>query len=139
MSSNNVCRSCIGKNSNECCVDVFIILNTDEVYLFRKDKNGKNRRFKEVIGGGIFHTTQGCPYFKDKRCSIHQKKPFYCKYYPIFITGKPFIDDECSIHGNYKLTESIKKEIFELQHMYSIYERDWFWEEVKKELEINTN
>ena len=135
MSSKNVCQGCIEENSNDCCVDVYIILNPDEIHLFKKYKTG----FKELKDGGIFYTTKGCPYFNNKKsCTIHKRKPHYCKYYPIFITGKPFIHDECSIHNSYKLTDSIKKEIFDLQQIYSIYKQDWFWEDVVRELQIDS-
>ena len=105
MSSKNVCHGCIGKNRKKCCVDVYIILNPDEIHLFKKYKEG----FKELKEGGIFYTTKGCPYFNNKSCTIHKKKTLYCKYYPIFITGKPFSHNECSIHNSYKLTDTIKK------------------------------
>ena len=133
MTIKNACLGCIGKNGNECCVDVYVILNPDEIHLF----NGYKEEFIEVQNGGIFYTTKGCPYFKENHCKIHPKKPLYCKYYPIFITGRPFIHEECSINGTYKLTTSIRKEIDELQQIYPIYKQDWYWEEVKRELQKN--
>ncbi|MFX1283099.1 MAG: YkgJ family cysteine cluster protein [Promethearchaeota archaeon] len=132
MSKENLCRNCIGRDGNDCCIDVYIILNPDEVYLFKN----YSERFKQVKDGGIYYTTQGCPYFHNNQCVIHQTKPLYCKYYPIFITGKPFIHDECSIHKNYQITKAIKEEISELQQIYPIYKREWYWEEVKKVLRI---
>jgi Fe-S-cluster containining protein len=131
MESKNCCFGCIGKNGNDCCLDVFIILNPDEIHLFNKH-NG----FNEVVNGGIFYTTQGCPYFHEESCQIHKIKPLYCKFYPIFITGKPFIHEECSIHKDYQLTDRLEQEIRELQQLYPIYQREWFWEEVKEELNI---
>lgn len=133
MSNENVCRDCIGRKDNDCCIDVYIILNSDEIHLFKNYSEG----FKQVINGGIFYTTQGCPYLKNNQCSIHQQKPLYCKYYPIFITGKPFIDNECSIHKGYQLSKVIKNNIYELQRIYPIYKKEWYWEEVKRELQIN--
>ncbi|UCG03459.1 MAG: YkgJ family cysteine cluster protein [Candidatus Heimdallarchaeota archaeon] len=132
MSSDNVCLDCIGKDGNDCCIDVYIILNPEEIHLFKKHKEG----FIEVKDGGLFYTTKGCPYFEENHCQIQLKKPLYCKYYPVFITGKPFIHDECSINSNYKLTASLRKEVVELQQIYPIYKRDWYWEEVKRELQL---
>lgn len=129
----NACLGCIGKNSNDCCVDVYIILNPDEIHLFKEYRE----EFFPVNNGGIFYTTKGCPYFEKNThyCRIHSQKPLYCKYYPIFITGMPFIHEECSINGTYQLSASIRKEIDELQRIYPIYKRDWYWEEVKRELQ----
>ncbi|UCE13565.1 MAG: YkgJ family cysteine cluster protein [Candidatus Heimdallarchaeota archaeon] len=128
MGENNCCYGCIGTDGNECCIDVYLVLNPDELSLF-KEFNG----FIKVEGGGIYYTSRGCPYFKDNNCLIHSKKPLYCKYYPIFITGKPFIHDECSIHKKFELPESKKNEICQLQTIYPIYKRDWYWEDLKKE------
>jgi Fe-S-cluster containining protein len=128
----NHCLGCIGKTDNECCVDVYLLLNPNEVNLFEN-----HPVFKKVEDGAIFYTTQGCPYFQRNSCQIHHNKPLYCKYYPIFITGKPFIDDYCTIQSDHKLTTSIKKEIKELQRIYSIYRPDWFWKDVKRELQLD--
>ncbi len=135
MSSTNVCHGCIGENDNECCVDVYIILNPEETHLFKEYKD----RYKEVKDGGIFYTDQGCPYFEDNCCLIHQNnKPLYCIFYPIFITGKPFVHKECPKYKKFRLTEAVKKEILELQRIHPIYKKDWFWEDVQKELKIKS-
>ncbi|MHA1967059.1 MAG: hypothetical protein ACW964_04570 [Candidatus Hodarchaeales archaeon] len=124
----NCCHACIGVNGNDCCVDTYVILNPNEIYLFRD-----HPEFKKVTNGGIFNTTKGCPYFSTGNCEIHERKPLYCKYYPIYITGKPFVHEECSIHKEYTLTDRIKMEIMSLQSRYPIYKKDWFWEEVEIE------
>lgn len=133
MQQKNNCLGCIEKVDNECCVDVYLILNPNEVNLFKNYPI-----FKKVKGGGIFYTTQGCPYFKKNSCQIHNIKPLYCKYYPIYITGQPFVDEDCKIHLDYKLTANIKREIRELQRSYPVYQAEWFWEDVKKELQLYT-
>ena len=132
MESQNCCHECIGKDGNDCCADVFVILNPDELNLFENHES-----FNKVKNGGIFYTTQGCPYFKNNNCRIHDNKPMYCKFYPIFITGDPFIHKECLIHNKYELSEKITEKIHEIQTKYPIYKREWFWEEVKDELKIN--
>ncbi|MFX0125585.1 MAG: YkgJ family cysteine cluster protein [Candidatus Hodarchaeota archaeon] len=128
MSKNNLCRDCIGKNGNDCCIDVYIILNPEEIHLFKE----YNEEFIEVKNGGIYYTTTGCPYFEENHCKIHTQKPLYCKYYPIFITGRPFIHEECSIRKKYKLSDVVKKDIDELQQIYPIYQQDWYWEDIKR-------
>ncbi|MFX1515722.1 MAG: YkgJ family cysteine cluster protein [Promethearchaeota archaeon] len=124
----NDCLGCIGKDDNDCCVDVYVILNPEEISLFREYRE----EFIEVEGGGIFYTTKGCPYFKENQCQIHSYKPLYCKYYPIFITGKPFIHEECSINHKYILSKDIEEEIYELQRKYPIYQQDWYWKDVEE-------
>ena len=128
MREKNSCYGCIGTDGNECCIDVYIVLNSDEISLFQEF-----RGFIKVEGGGIYYTSKGCPYFKDNNCLIHSRKPLYCKFYPIFITGKPFIHTECSNHKKYKLSEIKKNEIRQLQNIYPIYKRDWYWEDLIKE------
>jgi len=133
METQNCCHGCIGKDGNDCCVDVFLILNPDEIHIFENHEG-----FNKVKNGGIFYTIQGCPYFKSNNCRIHDtNKPMYCKFYPIFITGNPFIHIECLIHNKYELSDEITKKIHEIQTKYPIYKREWFWEEVKDELKIN--
>ncbi len=132
MENKNCCFGCIGKNGNDCCIDVFIILNPDEIHLFNKYHG-----FFEVDNGGIFYTTQGCPYFQKENCQIHEIKPLYCKFYPIYITGNPFIDEECPIHKNYQLSGELVEQISDLQLLYPIYKREWFWQEVKEELNVD--
>ncbi|MFW9903238.1 MAG: YkgJ family cysteine cluster protein [Candidatus Thorarchaeota archaeon] len=127
----NDCFECIGKNGNDCCIDVYIILNPEEIILFKNHKE----EFIEVENGGIFYTKKGCPYFTDNLCQIHLQKPLYCRFYPIFITGKPFIHQECSIHNNYTLSDAIKQEIDEIQRTYPIYQHDWYWEDVRREFQ----
>lgn len=131
MEMTNECINCIGKNGNDCCVDVYIILHPEEIFLFREYRE----EFIEVEDGGIFYTTKGCPYFKDNHCEIHSHKPLYCKYYPIFITGKPFIHEECSINSKYILSDAIKEEIYELQKKYPIYQLDWYWKDVERKFQ----
>ncbi len=132
MESQNCCNGCIGKDGNDCCVDVFLILNPNELHLFENHSG-----FKKIKNGGIYYTIKGCPYFKNYNCQIHDNKPMYCKFYPIFITGDPFIHKECLIHKKYELNEKISKEILEIKTEYPIYKREWFWEEVKDELKIS--
>jgi len=132
MESQNCCNGCIGKDGNDCCVDVFLILNPNELHLFENHSS-----FKKIKNGGIYYTIKGCPYFKNYNCRIHDNKPMYCKFYPIFITGDPFIHKECLIHKKYELNEKISKEILEIKTEYPIYKREWFWEEVKDELKIS--
>ncbi|MFX0016659.1 MAG: YkgJ family cysteine cluster protein [Promethearchaeota archaeon] len=137
MKKDNVCQKCIGTDGNECCIDVYIILNPNEVHLFKEVPNGPYSRFKIIEKGGIYYTNQGCLYFKKNLCIIHQQKPLYCKYYPIFITGEIFIHKECSIHNNYRVTKLLKKKINKLQQTYPIYKKDWFWEEIIEELQLD--
>ncbi|MFX0182696.1 MAG: YkgJ family cysteine cluster protein [Candidatus Hodarchaeota archaeon] len=132
MDRSNPCHGCIGKKGNDCCSDVFIILNDTETHLF-ENYNG----FK-YIGelGGLFYTTKGCPYLDEtQNCGIHDKKPLYCKFYPIFITGEIFVDDDCPMHTlkRYELSERRKKKIFALQKRFPIYKKDWFFSDVLKE------
>ncbi len=127
----NCCHGCIGENGNDCCVDTYIILHQDECNLFKH-----YTEFKKVTSGGIFNTTKGCPYYSSGNCGIHENKPLYCKYYPIFITGKPFVHKECSINQDYTLTDKIRKKIISLQSRYPIYKKDWFWEEVENEFTL---
>lgn len=130
----NDCLGCIGKNGNDCCIDVYIILNPDEIDLFKNHEE----EFIEVKNGGIFYTTKGCPYFLNNHCQIHSQKPLYCKFYPIFITGKPYVHEECSINSKYTLSEAIKQEINKIQQIYPIYQQDWYWEDVKREFQNKT-
>lgn len=137
INSENPCIGCIGVDGNECCIDVYVVLNANENYLFE----GKEH-FKEFNkGGGIFFTDEGCPYFdkKEKNCVIHDKKPIYCKYYPIFITGKTFVDPECPASNKYEITDKIKKEIALLQKKYPIYREEWRWKDVQKFFNLNMN
>ena len=134
MAHNNPCKHCIGKNGQgeECCVDVFIILNKDECRLFEKF-NGYYWLKKDE--GAIFYTKNGCPYLDEaKQCIIHTKKPLYCKFYPIFLTGIPYVDEECPAHEDdaYKLTPEILLQINEIKSNYPIYEKEWLWKDVKK-------
>lgn len=128
----NRCQGCLGKDGNDCCCDVFIILNHTETYLFMKF-NG----YKEINDrGGIFYTTNGCPYLNDREyCTIQENKPLYCNFYPIFITGDFFIDDDCPLHEltSFKLTEEVKEKILNLQEKFPIYKKDWFFSDIKKE------
>ncbi|MHA1946962.1 MAG: YkgJ family cysteine cluster protein [Candidatus Hodarchaeales archaeon] len=134
MSFQNPCRDCIGKTrqGEDCCIDVYIILNPEEVYLF----NGKEGFTKlKNNEGGVYYTENGCSYLsKDNECTIHTKKPLYCEYYPIFITGDPFIDHECPAHtvSQFFLTKDKIKEIRELQTKFPIYNEEWTWEDVRK-------
>ena len=68
----NPCKHCFSNPNNDCCVDVYIILNPEELHLFNKFKG-----FTSVEGGGIFYTDDGCPYFdlSTKDCGIHDHKP----------------------------------------------------------------
>jgi Fe-S-cluster containining protein len=130
MDETNPCQDCIGVNGNECCFDVFIILNPFEEKLFENFEG-----FKKVKHGAIFYTKNGCPYLnKNKKCSIHNEKPLYCHYYPIFITGDIYVDTECPAHGLecFKLTPKIKKSLLKLQGEFPIYKKDWFYSDVLK-------
>ena len=136
MSKNNPCYNCIGKKGDgeDCCIDVFIILNSDECHLFENFSG-----FLEIKEekGGIFYTDEGCPYLKeDYNCSIHENKPQYCKYYPIFITGDPYVDTNCPVHKSkeYEFTSIIGKQIERLKEKYPIYQKEWIWDEVKEKL-----
>ena len=85
MTSNNPCIRCIGitGNGEDCCIDVYLILNPDECHLFEKYSGFYSLKKEE---GGIFYTNEGCPYLgKEYQCTVHEKKPLYCKFYPIFI------------------------------------------------------
>ena len=130
MAVNNPCKDCIGDEGQgeDCCIDVYIILNPDEITFF-EDKEGY-MAYEDL--GGVYYTEKGCAYLKDRLCSIHEKKPLYCKYYPIFITGKPFVDHECPSHTEkqFKLPKSVIKEIRELQKKFPIYKKEWTWSEV---------
>ena len=133
MVDNNPCKECIGRDGQgeDCCIDVYIILNPEEIYLF-KDKNGYVQ-YKEE--GGVFYTEEGCPYLSvDNQCLIHDKKPLYCKYYPIFITGKPYVDQECPANtiSSFTLTKDILKEIQQLQEKFPIYRSEWTWLDVRE-------
>ena len=133
MSTNNPCQNCIGKSGTgmECCNDVFLILNSKECHLFRKYLG-----FIEIKEekGAVYYTNDNCPYLNEENeCLIHDIKPLYCKYYPIFITGVPYNDDNCpaSIGDKYILTRSIEEDIEKLQNKYPIYQREWLWEDVQ--------
>ncbi|MHA2226714.1 MAG: YkgJ family cysteine cluster protein [Candidatus Hodarchaeales archaeon] len=128
----NHCHGCLGKDGNDCCRDVFIILNHTETHLFVNFND-----YKEFDGqGGIFYTTNGCPYLDDREyCKIQDNKPLYCKFYPIFITGNIYVDDDCPLHelNSFRLTNKVKKKIMNLQNQFPIYKKDWFFSDVKKE------
>ena len=134
MSNLNPCQDCIGKTGQgeDCCIDVYIVLNPKEIHLFSKDEGyfdlGNN-------GGGVYYTGNGCLYLsKDNTCTIHKKKPLYCKYYPIFITGEPFIDHECPAHTSkqFNLSKKERAEIRELQIKFPIYKKEWTWSEIRE-------
>ena len=127
MNNFNPCTSCIGKENDECCQDVFIILNPNEIHFFKEIEG-----FVPVNGGGIFSTKTGCPYLKNYKCIIHSKKPQYCKYYPIFITGNPYMDTSCAAHVHYSLSEKTLEEIKKLQEEFPIYQLEWLLEDVEK-------
>jgi Fe-S-cluster containining protein len=134
MTSHNPCVRCIGitGSGEDCCIDVYLILNSDECHLF-ENYSGFYRPKKEK--GGIFYTSEGCPYLgEENQCTIHEKKPLYCKYYPIFITGDPYVDTNCPAHKvkEYRLTSAIEKEIVKLKKKYDIYTKEWLWDDVKK-------
>ena len=133
MSTNNPCQNCIGKRGTgeECCIDVFIILNSDEFHFFEKYPG-----FYEIKEekGGIFYTNEGCPYLEEEyQCSIQETKPWYCKYYPIFITGEPYVDAKCPVHKSkeYELTPKIERQLQKLKKRYPIYKKEWVWDEIK--------
>jgi Fe-S-cluster containining protein len=134
MSANNPCENCIGEEGTgeDCCIDVFIILNSQEIHLFKEFsgyysvENGR---------GAVFYTKEGCPYLdKSNQCGIHDIKPLYCRYYPIFITGAPYIDDKCPANrgSEYTLTAQVKGEIRKLQKKFPVYKKEWLWEEVQE-------
>jgi hypothetical protein len=132
LNTKNPCVHCINQKGigEECCIDVFIILNPDELQLFKHFSGYYPSKRNE---GAVFYTKKGCPYLDHKnRCSIHTIKPLYCKYYPIFITGMPYTDDQCPAHQNseFILTSRIEKEIYSLQSKYPIYTKEWLWEDV---------
>jgi Fe-S-cluster containining protein len=134
MSSFNPCRDCIGKTrqGEDCCIDVYIILNPEEIHLFKNEKGFTKLDEDE---GGVYYTEDGCPYLsRENECTIHKKKPLYCKYYPIFITGDPFIDPECPAHtaSQFSLPEDTIKDIRELQTKFPIYKKEWTWMDVRK-------
>lgn len=134
MNRSNPCSGCIGNKGNDCCHDVFIILNDTETHLFEDFKGFKN--MGEL--GGLFYTTKGCPYLDEQQnCVIHDKKPLYCKFYPIFITGDFFVDDDCPMHTlkTYELNERHKKKILALQKHFPIYKKDWFFTDIQKEFQ----
>ncbi|PWI47183.1 hypothetical protein CEE45_12835 [Candidatus Heimdallarchaeota archaeon B3_Heim] len=134
MTATNPCRFCIGERGagEDCCIDVFIILNPDEMDLFEKFPGFCVTKEKD---GAVFYTKEGCPYLdKEKKCSIHDFKPLYCKFYPIFITGIPYTDDKCPAYQGleYNLTSMVEKEIRNLQKRYPIYKKEWLWEDVER-------
>ena len=133
MTETNRCKSCIGKRGTgeDCCIDVFIILNPDEIELF---ENFYGFCITKENEGAVYYTKDGCPYLdKENKCKIHNDKPLYCKYYPIFITGTPYTDDKCPAHqgSEYNLTSKIEEEIRSLQGHYPIYKKEWLWKEVE--------
>ena len=124
------CKDCIGKNGNECCKDVYIVLNPEELHLF-KNHNG----FRKHDLGGLFYSSKQCPYLnQDKKCAIHESKPLYCRYYPIFITGKVFVDNICPLHAlkEYQFHEELKEDLKRIQEKYPIYKEEWFWTDIKE-------
>ncbi|MHA1996343.1 MAG: YkgJ family cysteine cluster protein [Candidatus Hodarchaeales archaeon] len=139
MTESNPCEHCIGEKGagEDCCIDVFIILNSQELSLFNEFYG-----FHPVVDqdGAIFYTKEGCPYLnEDYQCSIHDIKPLYCKIYPIFITGVPYIDDKCPAHldSEYVLNTALKDEIKLLQRQNPIYRKEWLWEEVEQFIQDN--
>ena len=134
MSSINPCRDCIGKTGQgeDCCIDVYIILNPEEVHLFRKEEGYIELEEDE---GGVYYTKEGCPYLdKENSCTIHNFKPLYCKYYPIFITGNPFADHECPANSvsEFSLSQEKIAKIRELQEKFPVYKKEWFWADVRE-------
>ncbi|MHA1976253.1 MAG: YkgJ family cysteine cluster protein [Candidatus Hodarchaeales archaeon] len=141
MTVHNPCENCIGEKGTgeDCCIDVFIILNPQEMSLFEKFSGFHPVNGKE---GAIFYTKEGCPYLDNEyQCAIHEIKPLYCKNYPIFITGVPYIDDKCPARhdAEYVLNRSIKKEIKALQARFPIYDKEWLWEEVEQLIQEDLN
>jgi Fe-S-cluster containining protein len=139
LTTDNPCVHCIGQKGTgeECCIDVFIILNSQEMSLFEGYSG-----FLPIPedDGAIFYTKEGCPYLDQRnQCSIHSIKPLYCKFYPIFITGAPYIDDKCPANRNadYSLTIETQLEINTLQEKFPIYKREWLWEEVEQLIQEN--
>lgn len=127
MNDLNPCIGCIGENDKECCLDVFIVLNPSEIHFFQNFDG-----FLAVEGGGIFYTENGCPYLNQLQCTIHSEKPLYCKYYPIFITGEPYLDDGCQVHNYYSLTDVKLAEIKALQEKFPVYKPEWTLEDIEK-------
>jgi len=126
----NHCSSCIRHNENECCRNVYIVLNTNEVELFKNEEG-----FRQYKDGGIYYSDTKYLYLNDDLvCTIHDDKPLYCKYYPIFITGKVFVDESCpfSKEEEYVLIQEVKKEIDKLKDKFVIYQEEWFWEDIKE-------
>ena len=134
MSFQNPCRDCIGKTrqGEDCCIDVYIILNPEEVHLLNKEEGFTTINNNE---GGVYYTEDGCLYLSnDNECTIHEKKPLYCKYYPIFITGDPFIDHECpsKTASQFSLSKDEIKKIRQLQTKFPIYKKEWTWQDVRE-------
>ena len=134
MPSLNPCQDCIEttRQGEDCCIDVYIILNPEEVHLFH-DKEGFTKL--DDPEGGVYFTEKGCSYLdKNTKCSIHKTKPLYCKYYPIFITGDIFVDQECPAHSAQQFTLSKEKinEIRNLQKKFPIYQQEWTWADVRE-------
>ena len=139
MTATNPCIQCIGEEGSgeDCCIDVFIILNSQELNLFNEFSGFQPAVDQE---GAIFYTKKGCPYLdEDFQCGIHDIKPLYCKFYPIFITGVPYIDDKCPASKNldYSLTIETQLEINTLQEKFPIYKKEWLWEEVEQIIQKN--
>jgi Fe-S-cluster containining protein len=134
MTIDNPCKHCIGKNGQgeDCCIDVYIILNREECGLFEEFSG---YYWLEEDNGAIFYTKEGCPYLDTKKqCSIHSKKPLYCKFYPIFLTGDSYVDDACPAHENedYKLSSEVLAQIKNIKLSNPIYKKEWLWEDVEK-------
>ncbi|MHA1972290.1 MAG: YkgJ family cysteine cluster protein [Candidatus Hodarchaeales archaeon] len=130
QNDHNICFECIRDSKNECCRNVYIVLNSDELDLFKNEKG-----FRECKGGGIYYSETKCLYLDDELlCSIHDNKPLYCKYYPIFITGEVFVDGSCpySKEKEFMLTNKILQEIARLKEKYDIYQEEWFWEDIQE-------
>ncbi len=134
MSFLNPCQECIGKSGQgkDCCIDVYIILNPEELHLFSDEEGFTTLDNQE---GGVYYTEDGCPYLdKNNQCNIQKTKPLYCKYYPMFITGDPFVDHECPAHSSKQFSLSRVKieEIRILQDKFPIYLKEWTWTDVRE-------
>ena len=52
------------------------------------------------------------------------------KFFPIFITGDPYLDTSCPLHNSYSLDNQLS-DVKSLQLKYPIYQEEWLWIEVK--------